>query len=511
MGLKELLGLNNNNDIDINAVMGGLVKPLNLTDIRVGSTGKQIPVEKFAENLTADINATKQNDNNINAYKQAVIEADNVINKPLSLKEKLFGAERPQTYTIAQIKDDNGNVQTNLEFGEDKKKVHNGWLNDFASGYKDNYNNSFSVGNWNTTDKAKSIAERLGEGVGSAMRFIDSPGGRALITSGIGLGLGVNPALSFAYGLNAGNTHSQLETENKAYRQLLDDQGLEADKLGRGWVDRELAQTYMLNKYRSDMANNRNRKLTADEYKQESDRNFRLYQNNMISPELFAERQAYLNQQFKDEGIYTGQDFDGKKLNVSNQTRNANINEALAPHRMNALDTGAMVGLGNLGLRRELLPYQMDNLQTGVEQKRNNINNLYSNVMAVKNQIDLFRNQFDKVATGKGGAIASNIRAKAGFGNADETYFNSQIGLLRNKIVRDLGGEKGVLSDQDMKFVEVSIPKLSDSLEQKKAKLRAIDDLIDLRFKQYQERNGSIGYRPQNTTTKNGIKYKVVE
>lgn len=419
----------------------------------------------------------------------------------------MFGAERPQTYTIAQIKDDNGNVQTNLEFGEDKKKVHNGWLNDFASGYKDNYNNRFSVDNWNTTDKAKSIAERLGEGVGSAMRFIDSPGGRALITSGIGLGLGVNPALSFAYGLNAGNTHSQLETENKAYRQLLDDQGLEADKLGRGWVDRELAQTYMLNKYRSDMANNRNRKLTADEYKQESDRNFRLYQNNMISPELFAERQAYLNQQFKDEGIYTGQDFDGKKLNVSNQTRNTNINEAFAPHRMNALDTGAMVGLGNLALRRKFLPFQIENLETGIEQKRRN--NAIEKVKIAKEQIDLFRNQFEKVPTGKGGAIASSIRAKAGFGNANETYFNAQIALLRSKVIRDLGGEVGVLSDMDIKFAEDSIPKLSDTLEQKQAKLRAIDDLINLRFEQYLKRNGFTGYRPQSTVTKSGIKYTI--
>lgn len=62
-----------------------------------------------------------------------------------------------------------------------------------------------------------------------------------------------------------------------------------------------------------------------------------------------------------------------------------------------------------------------------------------------------------------------------------EANFNAQRTLLFNQIARKLGGEKGVLSDQDMKRIELALPTLTDSYDQKIAKMRAVDDLLNIK------------------------------
>ena len=84
------------------------------------------------------------------------------------------------------------------------------------------------------------------------------------------------------------------------------------------------------------------------------------------------------------------------------------------------------------------------------------------------------------------GKLESNtlgrVRAATGFQTKEEANFNSQRTLLFNKIARDLGGEKGVLSDQDIKRIEASLPSYTDSYEQKQAKMAAIYDLLNDRL-----------------------------
>ena len=194
---------------------------------------------------------------------------------------------------------------------------------------------------------------------------------------------------------------------------------------------------------------------------------------------------------------------------ASNQTRNADVREFLAPHQANAYDTGAMVGLGNLGLRQELQPYKIDNLQASTQQKINSSGVNIGNVQAVKGQLDRFVDMFDSVAGDKASALTSYAKTNAGFGGKNEVNFNAQRTLLFNKIARDLGGEKGVLSDQDMKRIELALPTLGDSKEQKQAKIQAVYGLINDRVNQYNQMNG--GYTmPQSGTTKSGLKYKVI-
>ena len=74
-----------------------------------------------------------------------------------------------------------------------------------------------------------------------------------------------------------------------------------------------------------------------------------------------------------------------------------------------------------------------------------------------------------------------NLRAMTGTQTTKEANFNAQRTLLFNQIARKLGGEKGVLSDQDMKRIESALPTLTDSYDQKIAKMRAVDDLLNIK------------------------------
>ena len=100
----------------------------------------------------------------------------------------------------------------------------------------------------------------------------------------------------------------------------------------------------------------------------------------------------------------------------------------------------------------------------------------------MQTQLERFEKTFEKMP----GKLESNtlgrLRNTTGFETELEANFNSQRQLLFNKIARDLGGEKGVLSDQDIKRIENSLPKYTDSLQQKKAKMKAIYDLLNDRL-----------------------------
>lgn len=150
--------------------------------------------------------------------------------------------------------------------------------------------------------------------------------------------------------------------------------------------------------------------------------------------------------------------------------------EGLARERLNATGGGGVTGGAS-----NLTPKQIQKNQE-----------MLNSLNAVQSQMDRFANSFGKVRgrsknafKAKTGALLADAYARGGWGNKAETNFNSQRILLFNKIARELGGEKGVLSDQDIKRIEGSLPSLSDSLQQKKAKMQAIYDLLDDRKSQY--------------------------
>ena len=152
-----------------------------------------------------------------------------------------------------------------------------------------------------------------------------------------------------------------------------------------------------------------------------------------------------------------------------------------AENRAQRLELARLIHGGSTGQAAGLTPKQIQKNQE-----------MLNSLNAVQSQMDRFADSFGKVRgrsenalTAKSGALFADLVTKGGWGNEAENNFNAQRTLLFNKIARELGGEKGVLSDQDIKRIEGSLPSLSDTLPQKKAKMKAVYDLLEDRKSQY--------------------------
>ncbi len=118
----------------------------------------------------------------------------------------------------------------------------------------------------------------------------------------------------------------------------------------------------------------------------------------------------------------------------------------------------------------------------------------------LKNQLDSFSSSFDKVDNPYRYRIAGGVSNKLNTLSNEEANFNAQRTLLFNQVARKLGGEKGVLSDQDIKRIDDSLPKLSDTKAQKMAKMESIYNLLDIRA------GNSIGTSYNSAKQNSGLK-----
>lgn len=106
-------------------------------------------------------------------------------------------------------------------------------------------------------------------------------------------------------------------------------------------------------------------------------------------------------------------------------------------------------------------------------------------VQAVDQQLDEFEALFDSLPQNKLSAYTGGFfRDVTGTLTPEEAEFNAKRTLLFNKIARDLGGEKGVLSDQDIKRIERALPTMYDNPQQRASKLAAIRGLVQIRLNQ---------------------------
>ena len=93
-------------------------------------------------------------------------------------------------------------------------------LSDFAKGYNDNYNNR-----WGNTDlpQQKNFITRMGEGLGTVGRFIDSPLGGGLMAGVLNSALGYDNSLR--EGLTAYVGRKDAQTADRVYRKQLSQMG----------------------------------------------------------------------------------------------------------------------------------------------------------------------------------------------------------------------------------------------------------------------------------------------
>lgn len=131
-----------------------------------------------------------------------------------------------------------------------------------------------------TQYKDKNIMNRIGEGLGTVMRFADSPLGKGLIVGGLVGATGGDPAQMLGYGIQTGAKAQNVQMRNQLYRQKLKslgytDQDLEKIK---GYIGGDEYKTIsdgtykqgMLD-YRDMLLQNQKDKLQADiDYKNSS-------------------------------------------------------------------------------------------------------------------------------------------------------------------------------------------------------------------------------------------------
>lgn len=432
---------------------------------------------------------------------------DNKINTPKTAeeialaKEGKFNDYTPVTSTISE----------NPRVG--------GALRDVAGGYNENLNNAISLDNFGQNEtpdgRKKGFAYRLGEGLGSISRFAQSPLGRGLIVGGLVGATGGDALPMLVYG--AGTT-----MQNQANRMN--------DKLYRN----ELKQTYQ----QSIMNDPRYNTLTSAEDKQIQDyiKQSPEYLNaktdeekatiagdmyNSLASEKISSKQnealqeVYANidglrgyvdknafgsmvqaQQLRDNAGY-------RNMMLSNQQRQNEIMNAMRKEQLQAQEeqqkfnrwyqkasledkradraerrayNNAQLGLGYARLNNDNYNKALDRAEKAKDREGKQ-----ENYRDVEKQINNFKATFKGLPSKAESYTLGNLRAMTGTQTTKEANFNAQRTLLFNQIARKLGGEKGVLSDQDMKRIELALPTLTDSYDQKIAKMRAVDDLLNIK------------------------------
>ncbi len=300
-----------------------------------------------------------------------------------------------------------------------------GALRDLAEGFKENATQGFSPDNWG--QGKKNIATRVGEGLGSMAKFLESPAGRALLVGGaVGL-TGGNGLQALTYGAVTGAKNQSNRMADKLYRDDLKAQGVDTEDL-RGYINDNAYQNMLRSKQLQDNAAYREMYYNTMLQKQNEDLEFRRQQAEEQREEKRLDRQL----QYEELG---------------ERRRQNNLSYQLGKEKLIA-DLGK-----NSGENYSDVEAQLNNFQDSFK----NVNNPYRYRLA-----------------GGASEFLNTLTPQ-------EANFNSQRTLLFNQIARKLGGEKGVLSDQDIKRIDAALPKLSDTQAQKEAKMKAVYALLDIK------------------------------
>ena len=296
-------------------------------------------------------------------------------------------------------------------------------LDDILGGYSENRTQNFSTDNWNNNyldnGNKKGLAYKLGEGLGSFAKLAESPLGRSLLVGGIVGATGGDGLQALSYGAQTGMLNQANRMKDQMYRNELAKMGFDTSGI-RGYIGDDTFNKIFQSKQLQDNAEYRNALLEINKRNQEAD--------NQLAQQKLARQE-----------------------------------------KQDAIDTG--IKLQELNLKRQKL-----------EDDRNKKSGGLDNLTAVSNQLKRFEDTFKTMPNKLESNTLGRFRNATGLQTKEEANFNSQRTLLFNKIARDLGGEKGVLSDQDIKRIEKALPDYTDSYEQKQAKMSAVYALLEDRL-----------------------------
>lgn len=232
--------------------------------------------------------------------------------KPLTLKDRLIGRELYKDVDVQGTPDENGQVEVSTQRYSNFRP---GLLNDLASGYRENYVTGFAapnLGQQQTADgRQKGFGYRLGEGLGSVGRFIDSPLGRGLIAAGLNSALGYDNSLQ--EGLTAAVGRQNAQTTDRVYRNQLKQMGFGEDELNniRGNITSDMYKNLASNTYRF-------RNLDQNTYVKMKNAYDKQLQAGILTPEEYKTNIDALNNQYVNSQVQTMQ---AGNVQQSNQTR----------------------------------------------------------------------------------------------------------------------------------------------------------------------------------------------
>lgn len=421
----------------------------------------------------------------------------------------LLGAQAPATDSIDT---DNGAISATIS---ESPRV-GGVLPNLMNGYRENVNSGFNLEN--LTDnigldgRNKGLAYRVGEGLGTAARFFDSPAGRMLLAYGTSNMLGDTNPLEQAVTAGAVNLNSRMNDRiyrndliANAKQQLLSNpeynQLSEAEK---AQILNNLAQEENYSKLNDEqkarllsdreneyLSNRRNQQLQDVENNINGLRGFvtnDIYKNLINSQQIrdnYAYRNMMLNNQQRQNEIMNALRQDQLKAQQQQQAFNqwyqkASLEDKRADRAERRAYQNAQLGLGYARLNNDNYNKALDRAEKAKDREAKLLGK-QENFSDVEKQLNNFKSTFKGLPSKAESYTFGNIRAFTGTQTTKEANFNAQRTLLFNQIARKLGGEKGVLSDQDMKRIELALPTLTDSYSQKMAKMKAIEDLLSIR------------------------------
>lgn len=368
---------------------------------------------------------------------------------PLTFGERMTGRTMTEDFQSIDPKTGEAKLETISSYRP-------GLLNDIVGGYKENRFTPASLSNFGQNElsggRQKGFGYRLGEGLGSLARFGESPLGRSLLVGGIIGASGGSGIEALAYGGTAG---------------MLNQANRNADRI-----------------YRDDLIQSQQNALrNSPEFNalSETDQNAQL---QGIADNINAQR-GYVNKDVYSNLINTQQirdNADWRKMYFDTQQENNQVNREFQQRQLeNSIaqaNANRALQWAELGERRR----QNDMSNTLAQQKiLADMQKGGEDFGDMRQQLDNFAASFDTVdnpyryrIAGKGSEFFNTL-------TEDEANFNAQRTLLFNQIARKLGGEKGVLSDNDIKRIEAALPTLADTKKQKEAKMKAVYALLNIK------------------------------
>jgi hypothetical protein len=371
---------------------------------------------------------------------------------------------------------DNANVQDgvlNVTVSENPRV--GGFIPDITSGMRENFTTGFAAPNLfddTTSDgRKKGFAYRLGEGLGTAGRFLESAPGRALLTAGaVGLA-GGNGADMLAYGIQGGALNNRLRTQDRMYRDEM-----------------------LRNAYNS-LVNSPEFAAMNDEQKQTALNNLQNQVNNMrgyVTDDMY--KNFVTAQQLRDNADWKRLYFDSQQ--EQNRIMNGLRQDQLEYQKMKAAEDRAdRAAQRALTARGQDMSYgaTMARIAADRENKYNKqLEKQYEKqelINGTLNQLDVLMNLHKKLpqnyvpfGSKKLTAIGSGLLNKAGLPNDDMAAFNGAANIVTNMIARKIGGEKGVMTDRDFDRAKAMTPNIYDTPSQAQAKVKAIYALMGVPY-----------------------------